>query len=62
MGWAAQESQFDSQKGKEIILFSEVSRLTLRRTQPPVQWVPWGFCAGLWSQYTKPLTPQFLHL
>jgi hypothetical protein len=35
----AKESGFDNQQGQEIFLSSTVSRLTLRPTQPPIQWV-----------------------
>ena len=31
---------FDSWQGKEVFLFSEMSRLVLWLTVPPVQWVP----------------------
>jgi hypothetical protein len=39
MGWTAKELGFDSQQGEEIILFSVASRLLLRSTQCPIQWV-----------------------
>jgi len=34
------DTGFDSWQGKEVFLFSEMSRLVLGLTVPPVQWVP----------------------
>jgi hypothetical protein len=38
---------FDSQQGLGIFLFTTVSRMALRPTQPPIQWVPGALSLGL---------------
>jgi hypothetical protein len=38
---------FDSWRGLGIFLFTTVSRMALRPTQPPVQWVPGALSLGV---------------
>jgi len=38
-GWTTEESEFDSQQGQEIYIFSTASRRVLGPTQPPIQLV-----------------------
>jgi hypothetical protein len=42
MGWMIEESEFDSRKGQEIILFSTAFISDLEPNQPPNQWVTGG--------------------
>jgi hypothetical protein len=38
---------FDSQQGLGIVLFTTVSRMVQRSTQPPIQWVPGALSLGV---------------
>jgi len=39
MGWTTEGSWFNSWQRQKIVLFSTVSRLALRHTQPHIQWI-----------------------
>jgi hypothetical protein len=41
VGCITKESRFNSKQGKEIFIFSIMSRPDLGLAQPPIQWV-WG--------------------
>jgi hypothetical protein len=46
-GWTIGVLGFDSRLGLGISLFTIVSRMALRPTQPPIQWVPGTFSRGV---------------
>jgi len=41
------DREFDSLQGLGIFLFTTVSRLALRHTQPPIQWALWALSLGI---------------
>jgi hypothetical protein len=45
--WTTNKLGFDSQQWQEIYFFSKAYRLTLRPTQPHIQWVPAALCLGV---------------
>jgi hypothetical protein len=47
MNWMTGRSRFDPWQRQEISPLASVSRLALRLTQPPVQWVPGVLSPGL---------------
>jgi len=47
MGWTVGVLDFDSWQGLGIFLFTIMSRLDLRPTQLPIQWVPGALSLGL---------------
>jgi hypothetical protein len=42
-GWLG----LDCQQRQEIFLYPAVSELSLKHTQPPIQWAPGTFCRGM---------------
>jgi hypothetical protein len=46
-GWTIGVLGFDSRRRLGIFLFTTVSRLALRPTQPPIQWVPGALSLGV---------------
>jgi hypothetical protein len=46
-GWTIGVLGFDSRRGLGIFLFITASRMALRPTQPPIQWVPGALSLGV---------------
>jgi hypothetical protein len=56
--WRAREPQFNSQQGQEIFLFSTASRLALKPTQHPIQWVLGELSLGIkWLEHEADHSP-----
>jgi hypothetical protein len=47
MGWMIGVLGFDSRRGLGVFLFTTASRMALRPTQPPIQWVPGALSLGI---------------
>jgi hypothetical protein len=59
MGWTVRVLGFDSWQGLGVFLFNTASRMALRPTQPPIQWVPRALFLGVkWLGREADHSPQ----